>query len=148
MASKIPGYIPACPRAACPSWGQLAALTNCDCTELPNQLHITTPCSGPRPLLPGAINRAEWVKYLGLFFNLDRVASEYFDSVEAQFEEMAEAVAAAAANASEAAPLVAWVSHYVYLTTESYQVSFAQYKADYTVGAGRPQATCFSLTSL
>ena len=33
----------------------------------------------------GTLNRAEWVKFLGLFFNKEKEASNYFDSVEKQY---------------------------------------------------------------
>ena len=30
---------------------------------------------------PGALNRAEWIKFLGTFFNLDAEATAYFNGV-------------------------------------------------------------------
>ena len=33
----------------------------------------------------GTLNRAEWVKFLGVFFNREAAASAYFDTVAAQY---------------------------------------------------------------
>lgn len=43
----------------------------------------------PAPALTaGTLNRAEWVKFLGLFFNKETEASQYFDSVERQYNRL------------------------------------------------------------
>jgi hypothetical protein len=38
--------------------------------------------------MTGTLNRAEWVKFLGLFFNMEKEASMYFDTVKAQYTSM------------------------------------------------------------
>ena len=39
-------------------------------------------------LTAGTLNRAEWVKFLGLFFNKEKEASQYFDTVERQYNRL------------------------------------------------------------
>lgn len=42
----------------------------------------------PRPVRPpaGTLNRAEWVKFVGLFFNREADASAVFDGIKAEYE--------------------------------------------------------------
>lgn len=86
-------------------------------------------CNGERWTLAcaGPLNRAEWVKFLGLFFNREMFASEYFTEVEAQYNATKALVAA---NATK--PVVAWTTHFVFGKDEYYQMSFAPYKVTYT----------------
>jgi hypothetical protein len=50
------------------------------------QVHSWT---APAPALTaGTLNRAEWVKFLGLFFNKEKEASQYFDTVERQYNRL------------------------------------------------------------
>lgn len=83
---------------------------------------------------PGVLNRAEWIKFLGLFFNKDKYASDVFEGIQKQYTSAKEA----ALKASEGGnvPVVAWASHYLYDTDESYQLSFAPYKAELVADAG------------
>lgn len=74
---------------------------------------------------PGLLNRAEWIKFLGLFFNLDKAATEIYNGIEASYNQ----TKAAAKQKGESTPVVAWVTHYVYKTEEHYDVSVAAYKA-------------------
>lgn len=80
---------------------------------------------------PGALNRAEWVKFVALFFNLEKNASDIFDAIQARYE----ATKAAAAGAATK-PVVAWAQHFQYDKDENYQLSFAPYKAELTEDAG------------
>ena len=56
------------------------------CTPTTATPHHTT-CSLIAPhTRAGTLNRAEWVKFLGLFFNLEAEASEIFAGVQAEYE--------------------------------------------------------------
>lgn len=83
---------------------------------------------------PGVLNRIEWIKFLGTFFNLDKYASSIFDAIAQEYNE----IKANATKAGEGkdAPVIAWASHYLYETDESYQLSFAAYKDELTTDAG------------
>ena len=37
----------------------------------------------------GVLNRAEWIKFLGLFFNQDALASQIFDNINTTYHETA-----------------------------------------------------------
>eukprot|EP00887_Chlorella_sp_A99_P001798 scaffold19.g1798.t1 len=82
---------------------------------------------------PGSLNRAEWIKYLGLFFNKEKQASDIYAAIKADYDETAQAATRAAAGAP---PVVAWVSRFSYGGEENYQISFAPYKANLTTKAG------------
>jgi len=77
---------------------------------------------------PGPLNRAEWVKMLSTFFNLETVANSYFNTISTDYNNYK----AAAAQATQGATLkrVAWVSQVLgYGTTPAmYVVSMAAYK--------------------
>ena len=83
---------------------------------------------------PGLLNRAEWIKYLGAFFNKERLANALYGAIVEEYEAVKEASAAAAAGAET--PVVAWVSHFEYAyepeepPEEHFDVSFADYKGD------------------
>lgn len=82
---------------------------------------------------PGVLNRAEWVKFVALFFNQERAASDIFAALKAEYE----ATKASATSNAATKPVVAWASHFNYTgMPESYMVSFAPYKAEYTRDAG------------
>ncbi|KAI7839391.1 hypothetical protein COHA_006792 [Chlorella ohadii] len=82
---------------------------------------------------PGVLNRAEWVKFVALFFNQERAASDIFTALKAEYE----ATKASAASSTGKKPVVAWAQHFIYPGMgESYQISFAEYKAQYTEDAG------------
>jgi hypothetical protein len=34
----------------------------------------------------GALNRAEWIKFVGLFFNLEKEATDVFDAIKAEYD--------------------------------------------------------------
>lgn len=80
---------------------------------------------------PGPLNRAEWIKYLGLFFNKESEASDLFDAIVKEYD-----ATKAAAIARPETPTVAWISHFAYGGQESYQISFDEYKTQLTEDAG------------
>jgi hypothetical protein len=86
---------------------------------------------------PGILNRAEWLKFLGLFFNRERAASDTFNTIKAEYDRVK---ASAAAKTSQEGtldkPLVAWVQAFSYNPDESFILSFAPYKAELTQDAG------------
>lgn len=83
---------------------------------------------------PGVLNRIEWLKFLGAFFNLDKYASSVYDTIVKEYNEVKSA--AAESGEGKKTPVVAWASHYLYDTDESYQLSFADYKRELTTDAG------------
>lgn len=85
---------------------------------------------------PGNLNRAEWVKFLGLFFNLEKYASDIFDAISTAFNNTKVQAQSALQSSGVAQPVVAWANHYVYGTDESYQLSFAPYKVQLAAAAG------------
>ncbi|KAL6766146.1 FAP24 [Auxenochlorella protothecoides x Auxenochlorella symbiontica] len=81
---------------------------------------------------PGLLQRAEWIKFLGVFFNLDAYSSNLFTAIKNEFEQTK-----AAALAQEGPrPVVAWINHFMYGTQEWYQLSFAAYKTELVEAAG------------
>ena len=84
----------------------------------------------------GPLNRAEWVKMLSTFFNLETVANSYFNTISTDYN----SDKAAAAQATQGATLkrVAWVSQVLgYGTTPAmYVVSMAAYKKAHVEDAG------------
>lgn len=83
---------------------------------------------------PGVLNRAEWVKFLGLFFNKEKYASDVFAGIQQEYNSVKEAALKAAQGAK--VPVIAWASHYVYDKDESFQLSFAPYKAQLVADSG------------
>jgi hypothetical protein len=80
------------------------------------------------------LNRIEWIKFLGTFFNLDKYASSVYDTIADEYNQ--NKAAAAKAGEGKDSPVIAWVSHYLYEKDESYQVSFSAYKDELTTDAG------------
>jgi hypothetical protein len=86
---------------------------------------------------PGILNRAEWLKFLGLFFNRERAASDTFNAIKTEYERVkASAAAKTSQEGTMAKPLVAWVQAFSYDPDESFTLSFAPYKAELTEDAG------------
>ena len=84
---------------------------------------------------PLPLARAEWIKFLSLFFNAESTANAQFAAIQAAYT----SVAAAAAGASEAKPVVAWASYYdgrPWGSTEQWVLSAAPYKTQFTTDAG------------
>lgn len=75
----------------------------------------------------GPLNRAEWIKFLGLFFNKDAAATMSFDQTANTYN-------TTKANAPKKAtpPVMAFVDLYTYPPDTAYEVSLAPYKVQYT----------------
>lgn len=80
---------------------------------------------------PGALHRAEWIKYLALFFNREALANALYNETSEAYV-MHQEMAASAPDA----PTVAWITHFVYGEEESYQISFDEYKMQLVEDAG------------
>ena len=78
---------------------------------------------------PGLLNRAEWIKYLSLFFNKEKEATVAYDAIVENYNEVKKQAAEAAAGAGSK-PVIAWVTHFEYDGEEHFDVSFAAYKKD------------------
>ena len=52
---------------------------------------MASPCLSGQMLLchAGVLNRAEWIKFLGMFFNQDALASSIFDGINASYYDTA-----------------------------------------------------------
>lgn len=79
---------------------------------------------------PGLLNRAEWIKYLGLFFNKERQAETLYNAIVDRYEEEKKLSEQADAASAGGSPVIAWVSHFTYDNEEHFDVSFAGYKQD------------------
>jgi hypothetical protein len=75
----------------------------------------------------GSLNRAEWIKFLGLFFNLDSTATQIFNSINASYYQTKASVKPAAKL-----PVMAFVDLYSYPPDTAFEVSLAAYKTQYT----------------
>ena len=82
---------------------------------------------------PGVLNRAEWIKFVAAFFNLEPHANRVFAEIKADFEQIKAQTAAALAGGA-VAPKVLWLAKNSW---ESFtKVSTASYKLDYVASAG------------
>lgn len=79
---------------------------------------------------PGPLHRAEWLKYMALFFNAEAEANRLFNETRDEYETYQD-IAASADNR----PVMAWISHFAYGGDEAYQVSFDEYKVALTTDA-------------
>jgi len=78
---------------------------------------------------PGALQRAEWVKFVGMFFNRELQAERLYDDVAATYTALKEAASAVGGPKA----VVAWCSHYSASVSCSTNV---EYKTDLTEAAG------------
>ena len=78
---------------------------------------------------PGALARAEWIKFISLFFNAEERANLYFDREKTAFEYTS---ARAAGVAGSTTKKCAWVKK----TSNGYRLDFTTYKTDYCRAAG------------
>lgn len=93
---------------------------------------------------PGPLNRAEWIKYLAVFFNKEDVATEIFTNITLAYNSLKSAVSTqAVATASK--PTVAWIIKSGW--ANQYRISFAQYKGTLTQDAGGRLLDYLSLNS-
>ena len=82
-------------------------------------------------LEPGALAYTEWIKFLGLFFNRERYASDVYAGIVQEYN-----AKKVTASGGADAPVIAFVTHYLYEEDESYQISFASFKKEISVDAG------------
>ena len=85
---------------------------------------------------PGAMARAEWIKFMSVFFNEEDKANLYFDKELAAFTATSAATAAVAAATTP--KTCAWVS---LGWGDVYTLSFTKYKTDYCKAAGMVPVT-------
>lgn len=76
---------------------------------------------------PGVLERAQWIKYLGLFFNKEKQASDIYNAIEDSYTK----ISSRAKKNGESQPTIAWVSHFSYDGDEHYDVSLANYKQQF-----------------
>lgn len=90
---------------------------------------------------PGPLHRAEWVKFVGAFFNLEAHANRVFAEIQSQYVATT-ALAAAAVDGGADAPRTIWVSFSAGYTWDgtaypaSWKLSMAEYKTDLVAAAG------------
>lgn len=83
---------------------------------------------------PGVLSRAEWMKFLGLFFNMDAESSEIFAAINESYYQTVADVEAREQDGEP--PVLAFVDMLDYDPDHAYEVSFAPYKLQYTEAAG------------
>merc|ERR1719272_1081329 len=82
---------------------------------------------------PGALARAEWIKFVAAFFNLEPHANRVFNNIKAEFEQT-KALTAAAVAGGVVAPKVLYIAAASAWGPAS--ISTASYKMDYVASAG------------
>ena len=84
--------------------------------------------------LAGALNRAEWLKFMGLFFNMDDSATMIFNAINSSYYNNSASYKAAARSVQT----VAWLSRVDAASygANAFAVSYAPYKLQYTQDAG------------
>lgn len=91
---------------------------------------------------PGALNRAEWIKFIAAFFNLEPLANERYDAIKASWTATSQRVAAS----NSVTPKVAVASYSSY--SSAWMIDTAEYKKDLVTHAGgemlEPTTTSFS----
>jgi hypothetical protein len=90
---------------------------------------------------PGALARAEWIKFVAAFFNLEPRANRVFDAIKTEYERMHASTEAAVAGGA-AAPTVLWIEKsngYTWdgvVYPDEWKISTAFYKAELVTSAG------------
>lgn len=77
---------------------------------------------------PAVLNRAEWVKFISLFFNKEPEANAFFEEILAEWD-------AFKMPKKANGPRVAWISYSDYFIPQFF-IHFAEYKTEYIVAAG------------
>jgi len=77
---------------------------------------------------PAVLKRAEWIKFVSLFFNKEPEANRFFNAISATWERIK-------IRRNEDGPLVAWISYQDYDGKEFF-IHFAQYKMELIEAAG------------
>ena len=95
---------------------------------------------------PGALARAEWIKFMSVFFNEEEKANLYFAREKAAFEATSASTASLSAAlfaGTTAGKTCAWVRKYDdwFTGATSYEVMYDTYKQELCVGAGMTPAT-------
>ena len=93
---------------------------------------------------PGALARAEWIKFVSLFFNEEERANLYFSRERAAYETIARRAKALSEGGETVGSkkTCAWIQKFVPWTgPEEYHVSYTTYKQELCVGAGMVPAT-------
>uniref|UniRef100_A0A7S0YFF3 Uncharacterized protein n=1 Tax=Polytomella parva TaxID=51329 RepID=A0A7S0YFF3_9CHLO len=91
---------------------------------------------------PGALNRAEYIKYLSVFFNLETTANSVFSTIRDTFNNISANVATTLNNTNATKPTMAWIyyqpggSYGSYSWAEEVELYFTQYRMDYVSAAG------------
>ncbi|KAJ3353946.1 hypothetical protein HDU83_006151 [Entophlyctis luteolus] len=91
---------------------------------------VTFPASAD----PGIKGRAEWLGFLGSFFNLEGLANNVTSQLFANFNALS-----TAANAVSSKPVIAWIEYdaaYSAAYPEAWIIDARQYEIDYTTAAG------------
>lgn len=84
---------------------------------------------------PGLINRAEWIKFISVFFNLEPLANQIFSDIERRFNRASSLLADAVKKNGNLAPSVAFVEQSTW-DGVSWVASNAAYKLDMISHAG------------
>jgi len=82
---------------------------------------------------PGILKRAEWIKFLALFFNKEAEANKFFKGIQDKIEAM---TSKATIGQTGAKPSMAWINHRDGYDPKGYFISDAGYKTEYTTFAG------------
>ena len=77
---------------------------------------------------PAVLKRAEWVKFVSLFFNKEPEANRFFDAIAEKWRDSGIA-------SNKGGPRVAWISYQDY-DGRQFFIHFAPYKVDYIRAAG------------
>ena len=76
----------------------------------------------------GVLKRAQWVKYLGVFFNLDGPATDIYNTINTTFYNVAATIDT---NISVGSPILAFADYYSFAPYNAYEISLATYKQQY-----------------
>lgn len=102
---------------------QVDAIFTSSATANPKSIAITSFAD------PGVLNRAEWVKFVAVFFNKEVEAERLFSSIRSDYQKLnSSARAAAGADAKT----VTWLTQF----GDTITVNFAEYKKQYMEDAG------------
>lgn len=77
---------------------------------------------------PAVLNRAEWVKFIALFFNKEPAANAFFEEIKESWDKFK-------TEPTRRSPTVAWISFQDYAGDEFF-IHFAAYKVEYITAAG------------
>jgi len=82
------------------------------------------------------LGRAEWIKFLALFYNKEAAANDIFTGIQQRYQGISSAATTAATNTNNK-PLVAWIQWLDPMyTSKPFEISFAPYKMNLVTDAG------------